>query len=84
MEQGLWLFAGALPTSDPAAALPSADRVADAVLGPIRRLGLPPEVGAHTVITPACGLTGFSRPAAISALRSIRGAAAVVGERLYD
>jgi len=58
--------------------------VAAAVLGPIRRLELPPEISTHTVVTPACGLAGFSRPAAIAALRTIRTAAGIVGEGLYD
>lgn len=85
MEQdGLWLFSGALPTTDPTTALPSPDRVAGAVLGPIRRLGLPPEISAHTVITPACGLAGFTREQAVNALRTVRRAAAIVGEGIHD
>lgn len=85
MEQdGLWLFSGALPTADPAAVLPSPDRVANAVLGPIRRLGLPPEISAHTVITPACGLAGFAPQQAVNALRTVRNAAAIVGEGIHD
>ena len=83
LEQGHWLLAGALPTTDPAAAS-TADQVAAAVLGPIRRLGLPPEISTHTVVTPACGLAGFSRTAAITALRTIRTAAGIVGEGLFD
>ena len=84
LEQGHWLWAGALPTADPSAASLTADQVASAVLGPIRRLELPPEISIHTVITPACGLAGFSRTAAITALRTIRTAAGIVGEGLYD
>lgn len=84
LEDGRWLVAGALPTSDPSAALPSADRVAATVLDPVRRLGLPPEISTHTVISPACGLAGFSRQAAISALRTVRSAAGIVSERLHD
>jgi methionine synthase II (cobalamin-independent) len=84
LEQGHWLLAGALPTSDPSTTTGTPDQVAAAVLGPIRRLGLPPEVSTHTVVTPACGLAGFSRTAAISALRTARTAAGIVGEGLYD
>ena len=54
------------------------------MLGPVRRLGLPPEISAHTVVTPACGLAGFTRGAAIAALRTVRTAAGIVGEGLYD
>lgn len=84
MEQGLWLFAGALPTSDSAAAVPSPDSVADAVVTPLRRLGLPPEISTHTVVTPACGLAGFTRDGAMTALRTVWKAASIVGEGLYD
>jgi methionine synthase II (cobalamin-independent) len=84
MEQGLWLGAGALPTNEPAAAGPSSDRVAADVLAPLRRLGLPPEISTHTVITPACGLAAFTRSAAVTALRTVRAAAGIVGEGLYD
>ena len=84
LEQGHWLFAGALPTNNPSAPPPTADQVASAVLAPIRRLELPPEFSTHTVVTPACGLAGFSRTAAISALRTVRTAAGIVAEGLYD
>lgn len=84
MEQGLWLFAGALPTADPAAVQPNPDQVAAATLGPIRRLGLAPEISAHTVITPACGLAGFSRAGGLRALRTMRSAASIVAEGIYD
>jgi len=84
LEQGLWLFAGALPTDDPAAAPPDADQVANAVLAPIRRLGLPPEVSGHTVVTPACGLSGFTPTAAVGALRTARRAAGIVQEGIHD
>lgn len=83
LEQGHWLLAGALPTTDPSAGR-TADQVAAAVLGPLRRLELPPESSTHTVVTPACGLAGFSRTAAISALRTVRTAAGIVGEGLHD
>ena len=84
LEDGHWLLAGALPTTEPTSAPRTADQVAATVLGPIRRLELPPEFSTHTVVTPACGLAGFSRTAAISALRTIRTAAGIVGEGLYD
>lgn len=84
LEQGHWLLAGALATSDPSAPAETADQVAATVLGPIRRLELPPEISTHTVVTPACGLAGFSRASATTALRTIRTAAEIVGEGLYD
>lgn len=84
MEQGLWLFAGALPTNDPSAIQRTPDQVAAATLAPIRRLGLPPEISAHTVVTPACGLSGFSRTSGIRALRAVRKAASIVSEGIHD
>ena len=83
MEQGLWLFAGAQPTDRPAAQ-PNPDQVAAAVLAPIRRLGLPPDVSCHTVITPACGLAGFTRADGIRVLRTARKAASIVAEGIHD
>jgi methionine synthase II (cobalamin-independent) len=84
LEAGLWLGAGAYPTADPAAEAPSPDRVANLVLAPLRRLELPPEISTHTVVTPACGLAGFTRHSAVGALRTIRRAASIIGEGLYD
>lgn len=84
LERGVRLFAGALPTSDPPTTHRDPDRVASAVLAPIRRLGLPPEVSSHTLVTPACGLAGFTRSGAIAALRTVRTAAGIVGEGLFE
>ncbi|MFT4165058.1 MAG: hypothetical protein QM650_07420 [Microlunatus sp.] len=84
MEQGLWLFAGALPTDDPSATQRNPDQVAAATLAPIRRLGLPPEISSHTVVTPACGLSGFTRANGIRALRTVRRAASIVAEGIHD
>lgn len=84
MEQGLWLFAGALPTNDGGATAPSPDQVANAVLAPVRRLGLPPEISSHTVLTPACGLAGFTHKSGVEALRTVRRAAGIVAEGIHD
>lgn len=84
MEQGLWLLAGALPTADPSATQRTPDQVAAATLAPIRRLGLPPEISSHTVVTPACGLSGFTRANGIRALRTVRRAASIVAEGIHD
>lgn len=84
MEQGLWLFAGALPTTEPAADLPGPDQVAAAVLAPLRRLGLQPEIATHTVVTPACGLARFTSDRSMTALSVVRKAASIVGDGLYE
>ena len=84
MEQGLWLLAGALPTADPSAIQRTPDQVAAATLAPIRRLGLLPEISSHTVVTPACGLSGFTRANGIRALRTVRRAASIVAEGIHD
>ncbi|MFP5283226.1 MAG: methionine synthase [Actinomycetes bacterium] len=78
MEEGVWLGAGALPTDRSA----SPDEVAARVLRPLRTLGLDPEVAAHTVVTPACGLAGLPPAAAMQALRTVRTAAAIVTDQI--
>ncbi|MDN5761378.1 MAG: hypothetical protein L0H41_03535 [Microlunatus sp.] len=84
LEQNVWLLAGALATAEPGSTPPSADQVAADVLGPLRRLGLPPEISTHMVLTPACGLADFTRQSALLALRTVRTAAGIVDEGLYD
>jgi methionine synthase II (cobalamin-independent) len=80
MEQGLWLGAGALPTS----AAMSPDTVSERVLRPIRALGLDPVVSAQMVLTPACGLAGLAPEVAVRALRTVRTAAGIVTEQLAE
>jgi methionine synthase II (cobalamin-independent) len=57
VEDGVRLWAGAVPTSGP---LPSTSQVVDAVRAPWLRVGLPLESLADVVLTPACGLAGAS------------------------
>lgn len=85
LSQGLWLGAGALPTNRLSRnRLHTADEVAQRVLGPLRRLGLDPAVTGQLVLTPACGLAGATRDQAISSLRVLRTAAAIVTEQLAE
>lgn len=74
MEDGLCLGAGALPTDRALAP----EEVAARVLRPLREVGLEPAVSSRTVITPACGLAGLTREAAVRALRTVRQAAEIV------
>ncbi len=81
MEAGLRLGAGALPTDRSA----TADDVARTVLRPLRDIGIDPQIAAgQLIITPACGLSAFTRDAAIRALRTLRTAAGIVTEQLAD
>ena len=80
MEQGLWLGAGALPTSSAI----TADQVSERVLRPVRGLGLDPVVSAQMFVTPACGLANADPAAALQALRTVRTAAEIVTERLLE
>ena len=80
LSQGLWLGAGALPTSSPI----GADEVARRLLTPLRALGLDPEIAAQLVLTPSCGLAGATRDQAVHSLRVLRTAAAIVTEQLAD
>lgn len=79
MESGLWLGAGAL---DPIGGVTTADQVAARVLGPIRTLGLAPEVSSRMVVTPGCGLAGQDRAEAVRSLRTLRTAAGIVTDQL--
>jgi methionine synthase II (cobalamin-independent) len=78
MEDGMWLGAGALPTSS---AL-SPDEVSERVLRPVRALGLEPAVAAHMLITPACGLALQEQGQAVRSLRTVRTAAEIVTDQL--
>lgn len=85
MADGLWLGAGALSTSSGDSVRPwSADQIAQRVLRSIRTLGLEPDIAAHMIITPACGLAGFEQRSAITALRTVRQAADIVTDQLAD
>lgn len=78
LEQGGWLGAGVLPAGSPL----GPDAVAERVLRPLRALGLDPEVAARTVLTPVGGLAGLHPSAAVATLRTLRTAAAIVGDQL--
>jgi methionine synthase II (cobalamin-independent) len=77
LENGLWLWAGAVPTRG---AVPAAAAVADAVWTPWRRLGLDPALAAQVVVTPACGLAGTTPRDARAILgRAVTGARELAG-----
>lgn len=82
MTDGLWLGAGALPTSGNGRW--SADAVGQRVLRAMRTLGLEPDVAARMIITPACGLAGLDQASAVRALRTVRKAADIVTDQLAD
>lgn len=77
MEDGVWLGAGVVPAAD----APGPDHLAARVLGPLRDLGLQPEVSSRLVLTPACGLAGVSVAEAVRTLR-LRTAAGIVTDEL--
>jgi hypothetical protein len=80
LESGLSLGLGALPTTGSW----SPDAVARRALRPLRDLGLDAAVASQLIVTPACGLAGMDRNGAIMALRTVRGAAAILSEQLAD
>ena len=73
LEDGTWLWAGAVPTSG---GVPSAAAVADAVWTPWRRLGLAAQLLERVAVTPACGLASSTPRGARAVL-----ACAVAGAR---
>lgn len=78
VEGGLALWAGAVPT---AGAVPRPEEVAEAVLRPWMKLGLPLEDAASVVVTPACGLAGASPAGARAALAAATQGARVLMDR---
>jgi methionine synthase II (cobalamin-independent) len=78
LEKGHWIGMGALPTDR----MLTSDQVARRVVGPIRDLGLEPDVAGQLLVTPSCGLAGLSESDALTALRTVRTAAAIVTEEL--
>ena len=78
LEEGHWIGMGALPTDR----MLTPDRVARRVVGPIRDLGLEPDVAGQLLVTPSCGLAGLSEADALKALRTVRTAASIVAEQL--
>jgi methionine synthase II (cobalamin-independent) len=80
LEKGHWIGLGALPTDR----MLTPDQVARRVVGPIRDLGLEPDVAGRLLVTPSCGLAGLSEADALRALRTVRAAAAIVSEQLAD
>ncbi|MGC3955566.1 MAG: hypothetical protein QM804_15175 [Propionicimonas sp.] len=83
LEGGAGLYLGVLPTSQPERVM-GIDRTRVRALRFIDRLGLERGVAERIVLTPACGLAGFS-PASVSRVFEVlRGAAAQVSEELGD
>ena len=78
LEDGRWFGLGALPTGVPL----GPDEVARRALTPLRSLGVDPARGAQLIITPACGLAGSTRQGAVTALRTVHRAAAIVTDQL--
>ena len=81
LAEGFWFGAGALPTNV-AGPLARPEAVATRMLSRLDDLGLDGEAGLRTVLTPACGLSGFDRDGALAALRVLRSAADIVTDRL--
>ena len=83
LEDDRWIGLGALPTA--AGTAPTSlgpDEVARRVLTPLRSIGVDPDRTAQLIISPACGLAGASAQAALTALRTVRNAAAIVTDQL--
>jgi methionine synthase II (cobalamin-independent) len=80
LENGVEIGFGAAPTDRAM----TGDDIARRVLGHVHDLGLEPAVSGRMVITPACGLASLSPDRAISTLRMVRKAAAIVTEELAD
>jgi methionine synthase II (cobalamin-independent) len=80
LEDGVEIGLGAAPTDH----AETADEIARRVLVQVHGLGLEPAVSGRIVITPACGLASLTHDRAVSTLRTVRKAAAIVTEELAD
>jgi hypothetical protein len=82
LEQGLWLALGALPTDR----VLDADAVARRCLGPLRQLGLDPDLlTRRLVLTASCGFASAATPRdAVRSLRTLATAAGILTEQLAD
>ncbi|MFT4295910.1 MAG: methionine synthase [Micropruina sp.] len=81
VDDGLQLYLGCLPTAG-AARDWRPDDLVRRVLGLLRPLELGPVLADRLVLTPACGLAGFSPRQASSALAALRRASELVDEAL--
>jgi hypothetical protein len=77
----LWL--GIVPTGPGSAAL-SVDQVVARALDWLRPLELGRRLDGHLVLTPACGLAGFSPAAAVRVAETLAEAGDLVAERLFS
>ncbi|SDB85392.1 Cobalamin-independent synthase, Catalytic domain [Raineyella antarctica] len=81
LEGGLVLHLGVAPTAVPDV-LPTVDALARQALGVLRPLELGPAIADQVVLTPACGLAGWTVRPATELLRRLGSAAAIVDEEL--
>lgn len=83
LESGRHVIAGVLDSAD-IDATPHPDQIVGATLDLVERLGIDPGViDERLLLAPACGLAGWSRPAAADAMRACVRAAELVTERLH-
>lgn len=81
LEGGHVLHLGVAPTAV-ADGLPTVDALARRALGVLRPLELGPVIADQVVLTPACGLAGWTEGPALELLRRLGSAAGIVGEEL--
>lgn len=80
LEAGHDLYLGVVPTSR--AAVPRVDEVVGRALGVLRPLGMDPTIIANLVLTPACGLAGFTPQQTRAVMNVLQRAATLVAEAL--
>lgn len=81
LDGGRLLFLGVAPTHEPDV-LPTVDGLARRALGVLQPLELGPAVADRVVLTPACGLAGWTVAPATELLRRLAAAASIVDEEL--
>lgn len=80
VEAGRRIWAGVLPTANPAGELPQVTRLLEAVLRPWRGLGLPARQLAALRLTPATGLAEYTPSSARAVLNRLTDAARALND----
>lgn len=81
LERGTELWLGIAPTHVPDE-VPGPDQLAERALKVLRPLELGPGLADRVVLTPACGLAGWTQRPAVQLLRNLTSAAGIVTEEL--
>ena len=84
VEAGRSVWAGIIPTADPAGQLPQVSRLVETVMRPWRGLGLPARQLAALRLTPATGLAGYTPSSARAVLSRLTDTARALNDVMAE